>query len=449
MDDHNTVLKDAAIGIEHGRIVWIGDRSEATKLFVAKSILDGTGRIAMPGLIDAHVHTAQQLLRGKLSELGRRAPLKIPVWKNYYIPFESILDPEDVYLSALFAYANMIRVGTTCFADAGGPHPDEMGRAAVEVGIRGRIALSTIDQSSHVGTTVPDSMIMTTQRAYDDNVGLVNRWRDGERVSAWLGLRQIIVCSPELIKSLSAVARERNLKIHTHLCEGTYEVDYSAEKFGRRPTEYLDDLGVLGSHLHCAHSVLLSPAEVDLYQKHRLSACHCAFNNYSIGAPRLVEMWQRGIDIGLGTDGAAAWGTLDIFQVAHMARVGQQTLAGTPWHIRTAISSEEILKIATRGGARALGLDHEIGSLEIGKRADILLVDCTEPDQQPMYDPLFVASSVVVGRDVQTVLIDGNLVMKDRQLLTIDPHQVKARVEQRLPWLMDRFETMVGAGTSS
>src|SRR5690606_24079687 len=108
-----------------------------------------------------------------------------------------------------------------------------------------------------------------------------------------------------------------------------------------------------------------------------------------------------------------------------------------------------ILKIATRGGARALGLDHEIGSLEIGKRADILLVDCTELDQQPMYDPLFVASSVVVGRDVQTVLIDGNLVMKDRQLLTIDPRQVKARVDHRLPRLMDRFETMVGAGTSS
>jgi 5-methylthioadenosine/S-adenosylhomocysteine deaminase len=286
-------------------------------------------------------------------------------------------------------------------------------------------------------------MLMTSQEAYDRNVALVKRWRNNERVKAWLALRQIIVCSPGLIRSMAAAAHDLDVKIHTHLCEGTYEIDYSLEKFGKRPTEYLDELGVLSHHLHCAHSVLLSPEEVDLYAKHRLSACHCSFNNHSIGVPRLIEMWRRGIDIGLGTDGAASWGTLDIFQVAHIARVGQQAVAGTGWHIRAPISSEELLKIATRGGARALGVADELGSLEVGKRADVLLVGSADMDQTPVYDPLFVASSLVVGRDVHTVIVDGKAVMKNRKLLTVDVEEVKLRLARRQPELMARFEALV------
>jgi 5-methylthioadenosine/S-adenosylhomocysteine deaminase len=442
IDDRDTVLRDGALAIDAGKIVWIGAASTPAA-FKGRTVLDGRGLIALPGLIDAHFHTAQQLLRGKLAAMSRKAPLKIPVWKNYYIPFEGMLEPEDVYLSGLVAYANMILVGTTCFAEAGGPHPDEMGRAASEVGIRGFIALSTIDQSETIGPAVPKSMLMTSQEAYDRNVALVKRWRGNERVKAWLALRQIIVCSPGLIRSMAAAAHDLDVKIHTHLCEGTYEIDYSLEKFGKRPTEYLDELGVLSHHLHCAHSVLLSPEEVDLYAKHRLSACHCSFNNHAIGVPRLIEMWRRGIDIGLGTDGAASWGTLDIFQVAHIARVGQQAVAGTGWHIRGPITSEGLLKIATRGGARALGVADELGSLEVGKRADVLLVGSADMDQTPVYDPLFVASALVVGRDVQTVIIDGKVVMKNRQLQTVDVEEIKSRLARRQPELMADFEALV------
>jgi 5-methylthioadenosine/S-adenosylhomocysteine deaminase len=441
LDAAGTVLRDGAIAVDGGRIAWIGAAADAH--FTAGTTLDGRGRIAIPGLIDAHFHTGQQLLRGKLAEISRRMPLKIPVWKNYLIPFESVLEPEDVYLSGLVAYTNMLRVGTTCFAESGGPHPDEMGRAALDVGIRGFIALSTMDQSETIGAAVPASMLMTPDEAHRQNVELVKRWQGKDRVQAWLALRQIIVCSPGLIQAMAAAARELDVKIHTHLCEGTYEIDYSLEKFGRRPTEYLDKLGVLGPHLHCAHSVLLSPEEVDLYAKHRLSACHCALGNHAIGVPRLIEMWRRGIDIGLGTDGPAGFGTLDIFQVAHAARIGQQAVAGTPYHIRGPISSEELLRIATVGGARALGIAGEIGSLEVGKRADLLLLDCTEMDQTPVYDPLYTAATVTVGRDVQSVIIDGKLVMRNREILTVDMEALKARLARRHPEIMARFEALV------
>jgi 5-methylthioadenosine/S-adenosylhomocysteine deaminase len=444
MDKSGSVIADAAIAIAGGRIVWIGPSAGASILPKPASVVDGSGRIALPGLIDAHVHTAQQLLRGKLAELSRTRPLRNPPWKNYFVPFESLLEPEDVHLSGLVAYTNMISVGTTCFAEAGGPHPDEMARAAVEVGIRGFVALSTVDQNTgFAGRTVPGSMLMTTEQAYDRNVGLVKRWRKEERVKAWLSLRQIIVCTPELITAMASAAKDLDVKIHTHLAEGTYEVDYALENFGKRPTEYLDDLGVLSRHLHCAHSVLLSPEEVDLYAKHRVSACHCAFGNYGIGIPRLQEMWRRGIDIGLGTDGAASAGTLDIFQVAHVARVGQQASIGHQFHTRIPMSAEELLKVATRGGARALGIEDEIGSLEVGKRADLILVDVTDADQMGAKDPLFIASTVSVGRDVRTVIVDGKLVMKDREILTVDMEEIRQRLARRRPEIMARFDAMV------
>ena len=443
IDGSNRVIRDGAVAIKGNKIAWIGKASAARRNVVAKSTIDGSGQIAMPGLIDGHVHTAQTLLRGKIAEIDSRGGrVKIPVWWNYYVPFESMLTDEDVYLSGLLCYANMISVGTTCFFEAGGPHPDAMARAAVDTGIRGIVSLSTIDQGEHW----PKTMITTTRKALDANVGLVKRWKGSkggpDRVQASLSLRQIMTCSPPLIEAMAEAARALDVKIHTHLCEGSYEIDYSLAKFGMRPAEYLHSLGALDRHMHCAHSVLLSEHEMDLYVKHKPSACHCAYNNYHIGPHRLLEMWRRGVDVGLGTDGAASWGPLDIFQVAHMARVGQQAVNGTPFAYRNVMPSEEILKVATNGGARSLGLEKQIGSLEVGKKADILLIDRTNLDQMPVQDIYFIAANIVVGRDVKTVVIDGNVVMKDRELLTVDREEIDRRLAERLPKLMERFDKM-------
>ncbi len=442
LDPQNRVLTDGAIAIIGNRIAWIGTSGEAATI-VAAEVIDAYGQIVLPGMVDAHFHTGQQLLRGKLQAIGRTRPLKLPVWKNYLIPWESCLEPEDVHLSGLVAYSNMIQVGTTCFAEAGGPHPDEMGKAALEVGIRGFISQSTMDRNENIGANVPANMLFTHDEALEKNVSLVKRWKDGDRVKAWMSLRQVIVCSPALIRDIADEAKNADVKIHTHLCEGSYEIDFTAEKFGLRPTEWLDSLGVLSHRLHCAHSVLLSDNEMDLYKKHRLSACHCAFGNYSIGHPRLVEMWRRGIDIGLGTDGPGGGGTLDIFQVAKTARVAQQAIHSSTLHWRDPISSEEILKIATQGGARALGIYDQIGTLEVGKKADLLIARADSMDHHPVQDPLFVAASVLVGRDVDTVLVDGQVVMRKREMLGVDVERIKARLEERMPVISERFERLV------
>ena len=440
LDVPDTVLRDAAIAINGNRIVWIGPATGSAAI-AAREVIEAPGRIAMPGLIDGHVHTAQQLLRGRIAALARRRSLKIPIWKNYLIPFEAVLEPEDVYLSGLACYANMIMVGTTCFAEAGGPHPDEMGRAALDVGIRGFVSLNTADQ----GQGLPPAMMMTTDAALTANIDLVERWQaqDQDRVQAWLSLRQIMVCSPELIRDMARAARELNTKLHTHLCEGTYEIDYALEHFGRRPPEFMLDVGAFDHHVHCAHSVVLTNEDIDLYIQNQPSACHCAFNNYHIGWPQLLVMWRRGLDVALGTDGAAAWGSMDIFQVAHAARIGQQLVAGTPTHHRTVTSGEELIHVAANGGARALALGCEIGSLEAGKKADIVLVTADDIDQLPLADPLFTVGNTVVGRDVQTVIIDGRVVMRDRVLKTIDLVEIRRKLDARMPILLERFNAMI------
>ena len=203
-DDAGTQIRDGGIAIAGNAIAWIGAAADARNRFKAKETMDATGLIAMPGFVDAHVHTAQQFLHGKLSALRRRGALKEPVWSRYLIPFESELEPEDVYCSGLTGYASMISSGTTCFLEAGGPFPDEMGRAADEIGIRGRIALSTMDMDE----SIPEKSRFTTDEALKRNEELVKRWRDHPRVNAWLSLRQIMVNTRELTAGMSALARQ-------------------------------------------------------------------------------------------------------------------------------------------------------------------------------------------------------------------------------------------------
>lgn len=439
-DAAGTVLRDAAIAVSDGAIAWIGAAAEARALFAPRERIDARDRIAMPGLIDSHMHTAQQFLRGKLFEMSRRGiGMRNPIWKNYYIPFEGMLDEEDVRLSGLVAYADMLSTGTTCFAEAGGPRPDIMGEAALEAGIRGVISLSTVD----MGTGIPDSMMLSTDEALRRNVELVERWRQkGEgRVTASLSLRQIMVCTTDLIRMMAEEARRLGAMIHTHLCEGSYEIDFALERFGMRPAEYLDSLGCIGPFLHAAHAIMLSPNEMDLLVNNDVSVAHCAFNNYAIGHPRVIEMMRRGIRLGLGTDGAAALGTMDIFQVARCGRIAQQCIGGTSWHERFSISGEAVLGAGCAGGGRALGL--EIGTLEVGKRADILLVQADDPDHFPVYDPLFTAANTVVGRDVRSVIVDGRVVMKEREFTALDTERLRARLRERHPALMERFEAAV------
>lgn len=438
-DDANTVIHDGAIAVHGSNILWLGSAADAKENFQAKDFVRATGMIAMPGFTDCHVHTGQQFLHGKLQSIRRKGELRAPMWQRYLIPFESGLDPEDVYCSGLTAYAAMVRSGTTCFLEAGGPFPDEMGRAADEIGIRGRIAMATVD----VEDDIPPQCRMTTSEAIRRSEELVLRWKDHPRVNAWLSLRQILVNTESLRLQMRDLSHALNTPIHTHLAEGTYETDFVIKHWSMRSAEYLDSIGCFDHNVHAAHSVLLSLNELDLYQHRNVSACHCALNNYTMGNPRLLEMIARKIRVGLGTDGAATRASLDMFQVMHGAIVGQQAVGGTPYHIDPPITHEQMLKQALRGGAAAARLADKTGSLEAGKKADIVLVRTDDLDQYPVFDPIITLAESAVGRDVDTVIIDGRVVLQDKQLLTVDLGPMRERVARQYSRIMDRFDAAI------
>jgi len=433
-DAANTIINDGAIAIVGNSIHWIGSAREP--LPAARETLHAPDTIAMPGLIDCHVHTAQQFLHGKLQSIQRHGELRQPIWKRYLISFESGLTPEDIHASALACYGAMIRSGTTCFLEAGGPFADEMGRAADEIGIRGRIALSTMDAEEDL----PANMRCSTAEALRRSEQLVLRWKDHPRVNAWLALRQIMVNSDALRIGMRDLSHALATPIHSHLGEGTHEVEYAIARWGVRPAEYLEQQGCLDEHVHAAHSVLLSPNEVDIYSRRDVSACHCALNNYRIGVPRVVEMMRRGIRLGFGTDGAATRASLDMFQVLHGAVLGQQVVAGTPYHFDLPLTHEQVLAQALRGGAATARLADSIGSLEIGKRADIVLVGTSDPDQFPLVDPLITLAESTVGRDVRDVVIDGRIVLRDGELTTVDLAPMRAHLRSQYRRIMDRYD---------
>ncbi|MFI8595403.1 amidohydrolase family protein [Microbacterium sp. NPDC078428] len=430
-DGEARVIADGAIAIKDGVIVDVGATSDVTSRWHSDKRTYASGDILMPGLVDAHLHTAQTLMRGVIPQLATRGALRVPTWREYLVPFEANLSPEDVELSGLLAYTAMLQTGTTTFFEAGGPHPESMASAAWATGIRGAVSQNTMDG----GERIPSTMRMTTDEAIARNIELVEALPtapDGSsRVTGCMSLRQIITSTPELVREIHREAKARGVKVHTHLVEGTYEIDFALERFGKRPIDHLIDEGVFDETLHGAHSILVDDDDVDAYVRHGVSAAHCAKGNYSIGTPPALRMWRRGVAIGLGTDGVATLGTLDLFQVGMLARVGQQHAEATPVHNRNGVRGEEILGMATVGGARAMALGDRAGSLAIGKRADIVVLRTDGPDAAAYASPEIFAYECATGRDVRHVLVDGEMVVKDGEVVTVDVAEIRARAAAR------------------
>ncbi len=434
------VLRDGALYIEGTRIVAVGPSSALTSRYQAEETIDGRGKIVMPGLIDTHYHTCQQFLRGTLSYLTQQGQTHYPVWKNYLVPFESLLTEDDVHLSGLAAYANMIKVGTTCVSEHGGRYPHELGRAMRQAGLRGLLAQSTMDIAD---PELPTNMVWSTEEAIERNLDLVRTWneRQDEPIRGCFSLRQIIVCTPRLIQAIARLAEEHNALIQTHLAEGTYEVEYAVNRYSLRCAEYLESLGALSPRLLCAHSVLLSDHEVELYARYGVKVAHCPQGNFSgLGMAKLPLMRRLGVPVGIGSDGASG-GSIDLFPLMNLSLVGQQLYYGTPYLDRRAASAYDCVAMATSEAAAAVCWDDEIGTLEPGKRADLIVLDTSHLDVLPMLDDVYYTIvKCLRGRDVETVVVNGRLLLKNRRLLTIDEDDLRREIAERVPFMCDRFE---------
>ena len=446
MNAANDVIESAAIAIIGNMIVEIGSTNGLSEKYRAQEIIDATDCIAMPGMVDTHIHTAQQFERSLLKKLSRQQVWREPVWQTMLFPFEASLTEDDMLLGAQFCYANLLKLGTTCFADAGGPMPEMMALAAEQTGIRGAVARSTLDATHGV----PPEMTDTVHGVIDKGERLHKQWhgKANGRIRTWMGMRQMMVCSDDLLRAIKALADQLRVPIHIHLAEGPYEVDHAIIRAGKRPTEFLESIGFFGgdSPVHAAHSVMLSERELDIYQQYDISVGHCPAAMFSYtGVAKVPDMLRRKLRVGLGTDGAAfSGGSLDLFRQMHIAFQTHSAVYGMPYRDPLPVTQEDLLRVATLGGARALRWDNEIGSLEAGKKADLILLRRDDLDMLPSYDALHTASSNAGGAQVRDVIVDGRIVVREGRLTTIDEDELKARVRERAPKIVERFLQRVG-----
>ena len=382
-------------------------------------VVDAGGKIVMPGLINTHVHLSQQLARGLADDVGLLTWLHERIW-----PYESAMDLEDSYVSSLACCAELIRSGVTTFAEPGGQEVDGMGRAVEEIGIRGILARSTMD----CGEGLPERWVETTDEALEKQQVLLKRWhgKANGRIRVWFGLRTIFNCTDELMVRTKALADEHGVGIHMHVAEISEEVRYSEADRGDTTVAHLAKLGVLGPNLLAVHTVWMTPKEIDLFKLYDVKVSHNPGAAMRVlGFAPVKEMVNRGIAVSIGTDGAPSNNRMDMFDEMYLTALIHKGRHLIP----DVLPAEKILEMATVDGARALLWDDEIGSLEPGKKADLIMVDPFSIGSMPLHDKVSNLVYAMHSSNVESVMCNGSWLMRDKVLITIDEEALKARVQ--------------------
>jgi len=422
MDPERRVFRDGAVAVDGRRIVDVGPTDAVLANHRAVHTIDATDMLVIPGLIDGHNHPFQFLSKG----IGDDVDIMTWLYKRVY-PYEAEIREDEAYVGALGNYAQMIKSGTTCFNDPGGHHADMLAQAAVDVGIRGVINRSTRDIAD-AEVPVPERLFETTDVALREAEALVTRWNgaaDG-RLRAWTSLRYIFNVSDELCRQIKALADRLGVGIHSHVAAIFGENEAIKERFGVRSLERYRELGLFGPNLYLVHMGYPNEQEVEWLKADDVKVAHCpsASMHGAYGVvqnkmmPRMVE---RGITVSLGTDSATAGRYLDMVRVMYLASCAHKDA----YHDPLKIGAYKALEMATIYGARACLWDDEIGSLEVGKRADMVLVNMRALHWHPNPDPISTFVYAGNGADVDTVIVDGRVLMRDRILLTVDETQLR------------------------
>lgn len=380
----------------------------------SEEVIQGAGMAAMPGLINAHQHTPMSLLRAFSDDL------KLMDWLDKkMLPAESKMTSEDIYWGAKLSMAEMIKSGTTAFADMY-IHMNEIALAVEEVGMRASLTRGLVFLADDGG------------RRMSEAIDLIDRWSGGAdgRITTMIGPHSPYTCPPEPLRDLIALAEKRDIPIHIHLAETKEEVIKMREKYNKTPAEYLYDLGLFEqSHVLLAHSVHLNRRDIGYLRGMRGGVSHNPVSNLKLGcgiAP-ITEMMEQGIIVGLGTDGAGSATTLDMFEEIKAASWLQKLDYGDP----TRLPARQVLRMATKESANLLNIAEEVGTLEIGKKADIILIDMKKPHLQPIHNIESLLAYSVNGGDVDTTIVNGKVLMRNRQLLTMDEEELLAQVSVR------------------
>jgi 5-methylthioadenosine/S-adenosylhomocysteine deaminase len=409
-------IEKSSIRIEDDSIVEISDKVSAND---GDEVVNGEGKVLIPGLVNTHTHLPMTLLRGLADDL----PLQ--VWLNDYIfPIEANFNKEHSYAGALLGCLEMIRSGTTTFNDMYF-EMEQVARAVDRTGNRAFIAHGMIDLGDKERRNNEFKQARKIVKKFHNT--------SNGRVKTTFGPHTPYTCSKELINGVRADADKYGVLIHIHVSETQNEVQEIKETYGMRPFEYLDDIGFLGPDVIAAHSVWLSDDEIEIIKNRGVKISHNPLSNMKLasGISPVIKMVENGICVSLGTDGAASNNNLDLFQEIKTSSLLQKVQTLDP----SVIPASKALEMATIEGARALGMENEIGSIEEGKKADLVLVDMKAPHLTPFRNPISHIAFSAEGSDVSTVICDGKLLMHEREFLTLDEMEVMDLAENAaLDW---------------
>lgn len=408
-------IPEANIYVLDGRIIDIQKKDNDD--FVPKGhteVLDAKNAIIMPGLVNTHTHLAMTLFRGFADDL----PLKKWLFEKIFPAEAEFLNPETVYWGALLGCLEMIRSGTTCLAD-GYFFQDETVRAVHESGLRGLIAQGVLDFPAP-GVDDPKDNLKVAGN-------FIEKWHNfSDRITPGMFCHSPVTCSDSTLRSAMEISRAFEVPLQIHLSETLDEVNEIIKKTGKRPVYYLDQLGFLNENLIAAHAVHLEKGEMKCLKENGTKIVHLPESNMKLssGVSNVDWMINVGLTIGLGTDGCASNNNLDLFGEMDTAAKLAKVMAYDP----TRLVAKTVLEMATSRGAAVLGLEKEIGTLEIGKKADIIIIDLNSPHLCPVYDPISTLVYSATGADVKHVVIDGKLLMKDREFMTLDSEEIMEKV---------------------
>jgi 5-methylthioadenosine/S-adenosylhomocysteine deaminase len=405
------------IGIENDTIKYIGVVPDH---FVPEKILDGSNHVAMPGLINAHTHMGMSLFRNYADDMPLMAWLSEKIW-----PTEANLTAEDVYYGTMLSQAELIRCGCTTFRDMY-YFMDDVAKATALSGLRANLGLGL------VGVSDPEGALFETVRA------LHKKWHEGAegRIRIEVAPHAPYTCSEDYLKQATELALELDTTLHIHLSESRFEVAQSLENLGKTPIEHCRDLGLFRAKSSAAHCVHLESHDFDILKEKNVSVLYNPSSNLKLGNgfAKIHKMVSEGINVAIGTDGASSNNNLNMFEELHLGALVNKGVEGDP----TVLPAYKMLEIGTIGGAKALGIDHIVGTLEIGKKADIILVDLEKAHLAPHHDLVAMLVYSAAGSDVRHVLCNGQILLENYEIVTFDESEIIQKTKTLAKQLIER-----------
>lgn len=397
-EGEKAVVKKADIGIEGSRIVQIG---EVKADFDAQRVIDASNMLAMPGLINTHTHLSMNLFRNYADDMPLWDWLTKKIW-----PLEEKLTAEAVYWGSTLGIAELIKSGVTGFLDMYF-FAEETIKVVLDTGIRAYIARGLTDEEEG-----KEAHLEETRELYQ-------KYHEKEgRIKIFAGPHAPYTCSPRYLEKVRALSDELGIGIHIHLSETQKEVDESIEKWGKTPIKHVYDLGIFERPTIAAHCVHVNDNDIEILANCKVSVAHNPTSNLKLasGFAPIEKMLKANVNVALGTDGASSNNNLNMFEEMHLASIINKCVNSDA----TSVPAEAVIKMATINGAKALGVEKELGSIKVGKKADIILIDLNKPHLCPLHNPLSAICYSAQGSDVHTVIVDGNILMENYELKTID-----------------------------